>query len=252
MTVATASKSGVLLLDPERTAHGYVRPGVYGIARAMSADGLWMFGYDERGPDDRWQAEYLPTGDFLRAATLLQARAKAGRRRVLQGFRQAAASIVAESGPWCWAGRRDGVALRAALEELPRWRGDRDAAATRYALARRRLDVLDGRLVAGDLDGVCACGGYLIGDVHGDACPACVELSPGRRIRCVSLVAHQACPVVDPVVCEHRWCTGRAGAAPCWSGDRPCCGCCESLPDGGASGYAWAVAGRARGVVPAV
>lgn len=193
-----------LKLDPERIRRGPLAPGIYGVTAAMSADGLWLF----RGDLVRWAGEYLPTGNQVIGGTLPAVRRKAGDPASLEAFRVDAADVIAELGPH--------------VDTL-----DGTDAATTYRLARRRLAVLEGRLVAApEFDGVCACGGYLIGDVHGDGCLECVGVSPGLRIRCPGLEHHQACDTVDPVLCDH-WCRRRAVPAPCWRGRDFCCGCCD-------------------------
>lgn len=194
----TLTRTRPVELDPQRIHKDWLRPGLFGIVAAMSADGLWTF----RHAAGAWSGEYMPTGDQVTGKTMNAVRAQAARPATLERFRDRAAQDVA-AGPH----RR----VRA------------------FGLARRRLDILDGRLVADwHPDGLCACGRYLVGDIHLDACPQCVDRAPGLRIRCTRLVAHRACPTVDPVRCEHRGCSGRAQPAPCWTGDRQCCGCCDN------------------------
>lgn len=198
-TLTRPARTRPLALDPVRIHKGWIAPGIWGVDAAMSADGLWTF--TANGAPDAWIGEYLPTGDQVTAKTMNAVRAMAARPAVLEHFRAQAAAAVA-AGP----SRR--------IRE--------------YALARRRLQVLDGQLVAEwHPDGMCACGGYLVGDLHLDACPGCIEQPPGKRIRCRYLVAHRACATPDPVRCDHYRCTDRALPAPCWTGNLPCCGCCD-------------------------
>lgn len=203
----------MLDLDPTRMHRGELRPGLIGLTAAMSADGLWIF----RGNLTRWTGEYLPTGDKATGKTLNAVRRQAADPGTLERFRTAAAALVADLGPLVAAGDLEGLAALGAFE----------APATTYGLARRRLAVLEGRLVAAwELDGVCACGGYLVGDLHGDGCSECLTLPPGKRLRCRLLEQHQACETPDPVLCDHG-CKQRAVLAPCWHGRTFCCGCCD-------------------------
>lgn len=201
MTKTFTRRPGIkpLALDPARMLKAWITPGVWGVVAAMSADGLWTF---TRPGADAWAGEYLPTGDRVTAKTMNAVRTLAARPGTLARFRERAVADMA-AGP----NRR----VRA------------------YALARRRLQILDGLLICEwHPDGICSCGGYLVGDLHLDACPDCVDLPPGKRIRCRRLVAHRACPITDPVGCEHFRCSARAQPAPCYRGDGPCCGCCEN------------------------
>lgn len=197
-TLTRRPRTKPIAIDPRLMRKDWIAAGVWGVVAVMSADGLWTFARTAGGT---WAGEYLPTGDQVAAKTMTAVRTMAARPGTLDRFRvQAAADMAA--GP----SRR----VRA------------------YCLARRRLQILDGLLIAEwHPDGVCACGGYLVGDLHLDACIDCVDQPPGKRIRCRRLVAHRACATTDPVSCDHFRCHDRARPAPCWTGDRPCCGCCD-------------------------
>jgi hypothetical protein len=213
MTRRRKPPAPMLDLDPHRMHRGELRPGLYGLTAAMSADGLWLF----TGDIKTWTGEYLPSGDRARGNTLNAVRRQAADPGILDRFRVAAAALVADLGPLVAAGDLEGLAGLGAFE----------APATTYGLARRRLAVLEGRLIAAwELDGVCSCGGYLVGELHGDGCSECLTMKPGERIRCRLLAQHQACESPDPMLCDHG-CKQHAKLAPCWRGRDFCCGCCD-------------------------
>jgi hypothetical protein len=230
--VTTLPRPRPVALDLKFIARDYITPRRYGLVAAMSADGLWIFRLDVEASAERWTGEYLPTGDQVDGGSCQAVRVKAARPGVLDRFRAAAARAVAELGPLVAHAGDD-------LGDVVRCGGLFEAPATAYALARRRLAILDGLMVPGDVDGVCACGGYLVGELHADACPCCWSLSPGKRVRCEHLAQHQACATPDPARCEHYRCTGTAAPDACWTGDRLCCGCCDDRPAAG-PGATWA------------
>lgn len=240
--MTTMTRLRPLALDPQRIHRGEVGPGKYDIDAAMSADGYWLFHYSIAAGA---RGEYLPTGDLVTGRTLRAVRLKAARPGVIDRFRARAVAELAELGPFCQAAGRPGVDVRAVVVDLALYRGDRDELAQRWALARRRLGILEGRMVAAyEFDGVCACGGYLVGDLHGDGCSECLDGNPSQRIRCRLLAQHQACATPDPVLCDHG-CARRAQPVPCWRGRDFCCGCCDDGPAAGA-GMSWAVPGTVR------
>lgn len=219
MTTITAGPrrtAPAIALDPIRRRRGELRPGLWGLTAAMSADWLWIF----TGTETAWSGEYLPSGDRVTGKTLMSVRRQAADPGTLDRFTAAARADVDALGDLVTAGAGRVLELAAGGTLFA-------DTAVKYAYARRRLDVLEGRLVAAlEPDGVCACGSYLVGDVHCDACPECLELAPGLRIRCELLFAHQACATVDPVLCDHG-CKLPARPAPCWRGRDFCCGCCD-------------------------
>lgn len=218
---STLTRARPMALDAQRVHRDLIRPGLYGVVAVMSADAEWIFRRDLAAPAEQWTGEYVPTGDLVDGKSLHAVRVKAARPTVLERFRAAAAATVVELGPLVAAGAAGD------LVDLVRCGALFEAPATAYALAKRRLAILDGRVAPGDVDGMCACGAYLVGELHADACACCWSLTPGRRVRCPHLAEHQACPTPDPVICRHAGCRQRAGVEPCWTGDGPCDGCCD-------------------------
>ena len=220
----TMTRPPLIALDAAMTEKARnVRTGRVEIWAAGSADGRWWFQRVEV-PGTPWELTYLPTGQLEGAGSLSAARMVAADPLTLLVLRERAERVVlagGQAGPGMLrfvAGRQvHGVA------EPP------ERVAERLGLARRVLHILDGLVVAGDPDGVCVCGGLMVGTVHADACPECLGGTVAEQRGCRALPRHQACPEADPALCDHDGCARRAvpaGAAVCWRGRDWCCGCC--------------------------
>lgn len=192
------------------------------ISQAVSACHRWLYDRLE-GPTTPWVALYQPTGQAVSFGRLAAARGwTAYEDAALAHLRGQATDVIARGG------HTDAIVLRFVAGRQVRVAEEPDVVGERLAHAYRHVAVLDGRLIGGDPDGICSCGGFLIDQVHADVCPECVTRPRDAQLRCRKLAEHQACPTADPVVCEHHRCRGRAGVVPCVRGRDWCCGTCCS------------------------
>jgi hypothetical protein len=256
--VGVRTRAPITALDPKsvqrrpRYLNSYTRDGEGQLVRrttgpevwsAQSADKRWAYVRTEETTTP-WEVTYLPTGQVVTMTTLL-----AGRRWTARdGGRYALASLLADAQRVLDRQGSDGSVLcfPPSMPEAQRAEQRRraaQAAAERFALARRWCGVLEGLISPDSPDALCTggvdtCSGYLSASVsgtaaawvHADACSECAGEDLAGRRACRALYRHTACGDPEPVLCEHHRCSTPAipvhVAGDCPAGRGACCGCC--------------------------
>lgn len=220
----TSTPAAVIPLARGRTDRARnLRTGNVETWETGSDDGVWWFRRVEM-PGTPWEITHLPTGMTNHCGSLDDARTWAGSPAALRLLHDRAQKVVDARG-FPGAAVLRFVAGRPVKATEPA-----DRVAERHGLALRAVHVLEGRLAAGDPDGLCLCGGLMRGPVHADVCPECVGGTVAEHRKCRLLHLHRSCTVPEHALCDHVRCTAPAvpaGAADCSRGRDRCCGCCH-------------------------
>lgn len=193
------------------------------IWEAASADGVWWFRRAET-PGTPWEITHLPTGMTDTAGSLEAAQRLAADPATLRILRERAQHVVDTDGQPSVAALKF-IAGRPVHVAEPAER-----VALRYGLALRAVHIFDGLLVPGDPDGLCMCGGMLLGDRHADVCRECLGGTLAEVRACRLLHEHRACARPEDQLCDHARCVRPArpaGADECRRAKDTCCGCCH-------------------------